>query len=96
MAGPNLLSGHWTGDGWAVLVDKSFDSERSLLTRRITTYRRVGKLYRRSEETHVVRLYELASLRDALASAGFVTKPLRAFGDYCLRGGHFAILARKP
>jgi SAM-dependent methyltransferase len=96
VAPPSLLNGHWTGDGWAVLVEKSIDPEGHLLTRHITTFRRTGRLYRRTEETHLVRLYKADELRDALAKAGFVTKPLRGFGQYRFRGGHFGILARKP
>jgi len=95
VAPPSLLNGHWTGDGWAVLVEKSIARECRLLTRHITTFRRVGRYYRRAEETHFVRLYQIGSLREALATAGFVSKPLKAFGDYRFRGGHFAILARK-
>ena len=94
-APPSLLNGHWSGDGWAVLVEKSIDRDRSLLTRHITTFRRVGRLYRHAEETHLVRLYQQDVLREALSQAGFATKLLKAFGEYRFRGGHFAILARK-
>jgi SAM-dependent methyltransferase len=94
LAGPGILNGHWTGDDWAVLVEGVRNGD--LFTRHITTFRRVGKAYRRTEETHVVRLYEIDPIHDALALAGFITKHLRGFGDYRFRSGHFAVLARKP
>jgi SAM-dependent methyltransferase len=93
MAGDATLNGHWTGDGWAVLVEAAETGD--LLTRHITTFRRVGPSWRRSEETHVVRLYEIEPIREALARAGFVTRPLRAYGQVRFRRGHFAILACK-
>jgi SAM-dependent methyltransferase len=89
------LNGHWTGDGWAVLVEASRDPERHLLMRHITTFRRVGRRYRRSEETHILRLYEIDPIREALARAGFVSKPLRAFGQVRFRAGHIGLLACK-
>ena len=92
---PSLLNGHWTGNGWAVLVEKSIDPDRHLLTRHITTFRRTGRHYRRAEETHVLRLYEAEPLRAALAEAGFSTKLLKRFGDYHLHAGHYALLATK-
>jgi SAM-dependent methyltransferase len=94
LAGIGTLNGHWTGDDWAVLVEGVRNGD--LFTRHITTFRRVGTTYRRREETHVVRLYEIDPIRDALAATGFVSKPLRGFGQYRFRGGHFAMLACKP
>lgn len=93
LAGASTLNGHWTGDDWAVLVEAS--AQGDLLTRQLTTFRRRGKLYRCSKETHVIRLYKIDPIRDALATAGFVSKPLSAFGQYRFRAGHFALLARK-
>jgi SAM-dependent methyltransferase len=93
LAGVGILNGHWTGEDWAVLVDGSRDGD--LFTRHITTFRRVGKTYRRSEETHVVRFYKVDPIRDALAKAGFRTRRLRGFGEYRFRAGHVGILACK-
>jgi SAM-dependent methyltransferase len=84
---------YWTGNDWAVLVEASVKDD--LLTRHLTTFRRVGRQYRRAEETHVLRLYEIDPIRDALARAGFVTKPLHGFGQVRFRSGHFGMLARK-
>ena len=92
LAGARGLKGYWTGDDWAVLVEASVKDD--LLTRHLTTFRRVGRQYRRTEETHVLRLYEIDPIRDALARAGFVTKPLHRFGHVRF-SGHFGILACK-
>jgi SAM-dependent methyltransferase len=82
------LNGHWTGEDWAVLVEASVKAD--LLTRHLTTFRQVGGTYRRSEETHVLRLYKNAALRKALAEAAFVTQSIR------LQPGHKGILAVRP
>jgi SAM-dependent methyltransferase len=93
LAGVGIPNGHWTGDDWAVLVEGVRKGD--LFERHITTFRLAGKTYRRGEETHTVRLYEVEPIRKSLAQAGFVSKPLRAFGQYRLRGRHIAILACK-
>src|SRR5262249_57279107 len=58
VAGPGRIPGSGTrqlfreGDGWAVLVNVEEDRPRRLLTRQITSFRQVGKLYRRDHEVH--------------------------------------------
>ncbi len=42
-----------------------------ILTRRMTVFRKVGKLYRRSEESHRLRLYWGAVLARVLRDIGF-------------------------
>ena len=65
------------GDGWTVLLEASEDPERSLVTRRITTFRAQGSTYRRSNETHVVRAFSPGDLRQLITEAGFrVIDPL--------------------
>jgi SAM-dependent methyltransferase len=46
------------GKDWAVLVEVEEEKKRNLLQRRITTFRQIGKLYRRSEEVHCLRVYK--------------------------------------
>src|SRR5436853_872498 len=50
------------GDGWMTVVETQEDRDRHRLTRRITTFRKVGDLYRRADETHRVRLYDAATI----------------------------------
>lgn len=84
------------GDGWIVLVDKQEDTQRSLLTRRIITFRKVGENYRRSDEVHRQRLYKSRDIARELRRAGFRVKMLRGYGEYRLPPGHAAFIARKP
>jgi len=61
------------GDGWLVIAAKR--ERGDLLVRDITVFRRVDEVagghYRRSDEQHVLRLYEPAVVEQALADAGF-------------------------
>jgi SAM-dependent methyltransferase len=88
--------GHRTGDDWAVMVDLAEDPKRQQLTRSITMFRRVGRLYRRSEELHRVQLYRGRDLAAVLRSIGFLVRLHRSYGDYRLRRAHAVLVARKP
>jgi SAM-dependent methyltransferase len=84
------------GDGWAVLVEKQEDPKQGLLTRRIITFRRVGKFYRRDEELHRQRLYTAADIAMTLRKTGFRVRVTRSYGDYRLPEARAALIARKP
>jgi hypothetical protein len=83
------------GDGWACLVRYDYDERRDQLTRHITTFRQTGQLYRRSEETHRVQLYDRRDVAAMLRDAGFRVRIVRRFGAYQLLPGRVAFLARK-
>jgi SAM-dependent methyltransferase len=83
------------GDDWAVLVHASEEPERRLLTREITTFRRVGEAYRRSHETHRVRVYDRAEIERELREAGFSARACRRYGECELLPGRLAFRARK-
>jgi SAM-dependent methyltransferase len=87
---------HHQGTDWAVLVEKEEDERKSILTRRITTFRRVGRLYRREVEVHSLRLYRTADLESALRQLGFRTRRLRGYGEFRFPHGWAGLLARKP
>src|SRR5712692_10467351 len=53
---------NFAGADWVILREAEEDCENMVLTRRMTLFRQVGKLYRRSEETHRLRLYRAADL----------------------------------
>src|SRR5579871_1799926 len=59
------------GPDWAILLEVRENRKRKILTRRIVSFRQVGKLYRRDEETHVLHLYAAAELLAELSRAGF-------------------------
>ncbi len=84
------------GPGWAILLEVREDRRRGLLERRIVSFRRLGRLYRRAEEVHRLRLYPAARLLAALKRAGFDAQLLRAYGRFRLAPAHAAFLARKP
>lgn len=82
------------GKDWAILFEA--EPRSGLLIRRMTTFRQVGKLYRRSEETHRLRLYRGADLATELRGAGFSVRVQRAYGRMRLPPAHAAFLARNP
>ncbi len=87
---------NFAGPDWTILREADEDRERMVLTRRMTVFRQIGKLYRRSEETHLLRLYWGADLTRTLRDVGFSARMLRAYGKYPLTGNRVALLARKP
>ena len=83
-------------DDWAVLVEKREDCKRRLLTRTITTFRRIGKQYRRDEDTHVQWLLRRGDLVRWLRAIGFSVQTLRGYGPVRFPLGWTGIAARKP
>lgn len=82
------------GAGWAVLSESR--EAGGVLTRRIVTFTRAGKAWRRRAETHELRLLGPRGLAAALRAAGFEAKRLDGYGALRLPRGHAAFLARKP
>jgi len=88
---------HFSGADWAVLLQAEEDPEKMILTRHLIAFRRAGyHHYRRSEETHRLRLYWGRDLARILRTLGFRTRVLRGYGQYRLTANRVAILARKP
>ena len=86
---------HFESKDWAILVNKEEDARRKILTRRMTIFRRVGRLYRRSEEVHRQRLYSAARIVEALKAAGFQVTRLRGYGKERFAPGRAGFVARK-
>jgi SAM-dependent methyltransferase len=84
------------GDDWAVLVEVEEDRKKKLLTRQITSFHKVGELYRRDHEVHLQRLYERSALKKKLGDVGFLIRELTGYGSLRFAGGHIGFLARKP
>jgi SAM-dependent methyltransferase len=87
---------YFEGEDWAVLVTAEEDRQRKHLTRRITSFRKVGKSYRRDEEVHHLRLYTRSELAGQLRGVGFRVRTLRRYGQFRFPPGWFGVLARKP
>jgi SAM-dependent methyltransferase len=80
----------------ASLFEKEEDRERGTLTRRITSFRKVGEHYRRADEVHRLRLYKPTDVAEELRQVGFRVQTRRSYGRYRLPRAHAAFLARKP
>jgi SAM-dependent methyltransferase len=87
---------HVEGEDWAVLTVLEEDRRRRLLTRRITTFRKVGDLYRRGEEVHQQRLLPRSEIAPQLRALGFRVRTLAGYGSLRFARGHVGFLARKP
>ena len=88
------IRGFTGGVDWVVLVEKV--ENRGTLTRRISTFRKEGEHYRRSDEVHHQRLYRAPDLAGELRRAGFRVRMIRGYGGYRLPRAHAAFVARKP
>lgn len=78
---------------WSVLVRTT--TEGDLLTREITSYRRIDGHSRRSEEVHRLRLIDPASIAALLADVGFDVEEISTYGEQQLPAGLHGFLARK-
>jgi SAM-dependent methyltransferase len=84
------------GEGWAVLVTAEEDRRRGLLTRRITSFRKVGEVYRRDHEIHRLRLFRRSEVAGQLRRIGFRVRVLSGYGREPFPPGYAGFLARKP
>ncbi|MEW6735802.1 MAG: class I SAM-dependent methyltransferase [Acidobacteriota bacterium] len=94
--GANPRRGFWEGQDWAILVQVSENTKKRELVREIVTFRKTGNLYRRSVESHYLRLYPSSEIARQLRQAGFRVRVLRGYGDFRFTGAHSGFLARKP
>ncbi len=83
------------GEDWAVLSEREEDPQRRTMTRRITSFRRVGEHYRRDDEVHRLRLYDSSESARELRRVGFRVRTMHAYGRYPLPAAHAAFVARK-
>jgi SAM-dependent methyltransferase len=81
---------------WAVLAVSEEDRQSRVLTRRITTFRKVGDLYRRDQEIHRQRLIPRSELTEQLRELGFRVRILRGYGPVAFPPSVAGFLARKP
>jgi SAM-dependent methyltransferase len=86
---------HTEGEDWAVLVTAEEDRKNRLLTRRITTFRKVGELYRRDQEIHWLRLVARSELLKQLRGLGFEVRVLEGYGQLKFPPGYVGFLACK-
>jgi len=92
---PGVLRNHTEGPDWAVLMTAEEDAQQGLLTRQITTFRRVGDLYRRGYEIHRLRLLPRSEIAEHLRNTGFEIHTLAGYGDLRFPAGHVGFMATK-
>jgi SAM-dependent methyltransferase len=90
-----ITQGFREGEDWLVLFEKQEDREQKKLIRRIITLRKTGNYYRRDEEIHHVRLYELWEIVEKLNQVGFQVQTMDRYGRFHLAPGHTVFVARK-
>lgn len=69
---------YWESEDWTVLVTAAEDAGRKLLTRAITTFRKVGESYRRDHEVHRQRLLSRSESPDRCGPSASASAPCRA------------------
>lgn len=93
---PSLAGRTWrSGEDWAVLVETVENQAELTLLRNIETFRRIGGAYRRSQELHRVRLFDVPMLRNQLASYGFTTEMFQSYGAQQLPARRHAFFATR-
>jgi SAM-dependent methyltransferase len=101
LAGPGRVPGggpvrSWAeGADWAVLVETEEDPAQRLLTRRMTTFRRGGRSWRRRRQTHRQHLHPPSDIGARLRRAGFTVRFRRGYGGERFARGHYVVVARK-
>ena len=66
------------GDDWALVARADLSADGRVLTRDLTTFRKIHGGYRRSREVHRVRIYPRQQIAAALAGAGFQVRMRRS------------------
>ncbi|HEV3137196.1 MAG TPA: methyltransferase domain-containing protein [Pirellulales bacterium] len=84
------------GTDWACLFTAEEDPTRQILTRQITSFRKLGDLYRRDDEVHRLRLLNRLELAAQLRNIGFRLRTLSGYGPLRFPAGYVGFVARKP
>jgi SAM-dependent methyltransferase len=84
------------GPGWTCLYTSEEDRRRMTLTRTITSFWKVGDLYRRSREIHRLRLYHRNTVQQELRHAGFRVQTRSGYGRFRFPPGWVGFAATKP
>jgi SAM-dependent methyltransferase len=87
---------YFEGTDWAILVETEGNASRTLLTRRMTTFRKLWDLYRRDFEVHQLQLVEESEVLASLKAFGFNTETFASYGSQALPEGLVGYLARRP
>lgn len=87
---------YWIAEDWIMLRKATENEKRRMLTRDITVLRRAGRLYRRSNEVHRLRLYPREEIRRTLEDVGFRVQTLNRYGAMRFGPSLAGFAASKP
>src|SRR5690606_24930729 len=95
--GPALDAKSWKGEAaWVILWETREDRAAARLTRSVETFtREADGRYRRTAETHPVKLFREADVRAWLTDAGFDVHTARAYGAVPLAPRRIAYVATR-
>jgi len=74
------------GPDWGIYASTT-SASRDELIRSVTVFRKVGNLYRRSEEVHRLRLYRAEEIARELESCGFHVSVTKSYGRHKIPAG---------
>jgi SAM-dependent methyltransferase len=94
--GDHSLKTYVDGGDWALLMQAEEDPGARRLTRCITSFRRIGDLYRRDDECHELDLLPPEEIVADLEQAGFQVELLHEYAGHALPPGLTGFLARRP
>jgi SAM-dependent methyltransferase len=83
------------GADWSLHVEVDGNAHSGWMTRKIVCFRKAAGCYRRSEETHRLRLLDAAEVVTELEAVGFRTSVQSGYGRFRLYPGMRAVVARK-
>ena len=86
---------HSSGRGWKITARTTARGARTI-RREIVAFRKVGGAYRRSVETHILRLYSVSEIALDLKRCGFRVRVVHGWGGFRLPRGIEGIIAVKP
>ena len=78
---------------WRMHVRFEKDVERQWLIRHIDLTRMQNGITRKTRETHTAQLFTVEAIAEILAGSGFRCNPIKDYGDYRMRPGHWGLLA---
>ncbi len=85
------------GSDWSLCVEVDGNAHSRWMTRKSVCFRKDAKgRYRRSEETHRLRLLDAAEVAAELETIGFRVRLHDSYGRFRLYPGMRAVVARKP
>ena len=84
-----------TTENWAVISELKRHENTPCLTRHITLFYREGETFRRSVESHQIRLLSATHLASLLRDTGFQVTIRQGYHDFRLSKAHRVLLAHK-